>query len=410
MAARLLQTLWRIVPAPVRTNFWSLFHDISVGRPAADPPGVAPGDKIVIAGMFSTASGLGAWARSNYRALKSAGFDVVAVDLSELLSSADLECDIPFSGFPPDRTGTLILHVNGPEAAYSLRKIGLMRGRSWRVIGAWAWELEVFPPGWEKAFPLLSEVWALSDFAAAAIRRHPDAPPVRVVPIAVAPPDNATVRPADPDSPYTILAMADALSMFERKNPLGAVKAFRLAFGDRSDCRLILKLRNLESLPDRGAALTSEIAGAPNIELLESSLSEDEQYAMVRSADVFLSLHRAEGFGLGPAEAMALGVPVIATNWSGNLQFMTSDTSALIPYKLVPVPEDCLHYGIEGAEWADPDIDAAAEWMRRLESDRELGREMAERARRRVMDVCGEDSVRALALGYLAEVPDRKSR
>ena len=406
MVAKFIQPLWRALPAPIRTGFWGWFHQASLARPPVSPSGIGPGDRVVIAGMFRSASGLGAWARSNYRILKQAGFDVVAVDVSEYLSVADLECDIPFSPFPADPTGTLILHVNGPETQYCLRMLGLRRGRRWRVIGAWAWELEIFPAGWEEAFPFLSEIWALSDFAAAAFRRHEAAPPVRVLPIAVAP--DGAVRPQDRPSerPYTVLVMADALSTLERKNPVGAIRAFRLAFADRTDCRLILKVRNLDTAPEARASLLAEIGDAANIDLVQGSLSEAEQMSLISGADILMSLHRAEGFGLGPAEAMTLGVPVIATNWSGNLLFMDTNSAALVPYERVPVPEGCAHYDLVGAEWAEPDVEVAADWLRQLEAEPDLARSLAERAAQHINAICGIAAVQAGALRFL-EHPGR---
>ena len=104
-----------------------------------------------------------------------------------------------------------------------------------------------------------------------------------------------------------------------------------------------------------------------------------------------------------------LGVPVIATNWSGNLLFMTAETSALVPYRRVPVPAQSAHYGIRGAEWADPDIDVAADWLRRLEADRALGREIAGKARRHIEMICGEAAVGKIAAHYLKEPPSPAS-
>jgi glycosyltransferase involved in cell wall biosynthesis len=122
--------------------------------------------------------------------------------------------------------------------------------------------------------------------------------------------------------------------------------------------------------------LQAAVAGAQNIRIIEDALSSDARDALVARADVVVSLHRSEGFGLTLAEAMLAGKPVIATNWSGNLDFMTPDTSALIRCDLIPVCDPGGPYeGIE-AVWAEPDIGhAAAEMTRLVEPDqrRRLG-------------------------------------
>jgi len=409
MTLRLIKTLWRVVPVSLRNRFWIWFQSVSIARPDLQAAGISPGAPVVVAGMFRTASGLGTWARSTYHALKAAGYDVTAVDLSESLAMADFDCGIPLESFPATRNGTLILHVNGPETAYSLRKLGLRRGRRWRVIGAWAWELSAFPPGWEKAFPFISEIWALSEFTAGAFRRHNLAPPVRVLPISIsAPQDLAAAGSGEAPKPFTVLVMADALSSFERKNPVGAIRAFRTAFGDRDDCRLIVKVRNLDLMPDEAVVLHAAIADAENIELINESLDTEQQWALISRADVFVSLHRAEGFGLGPAEAMSLGIPVVATAWSGNLYYMNAESAALVPCTFVPVPEDCIHYSVAGAVWAEPHAATASQWLERLESDRELGRKFATQAKSRVEEICGAGRVRRLATDFLQNVPAQR--
>lgn len=406
MTLRLIKSFWRVVPISLRNRFWSWYQSVSIARPDRRAAGISPGDPIVVAGMFRTASGLGAWARSTYHALKAAGYTVTAVDLSESLAMADFDCGIPLESLPAARKGTLILHVNGPETAYSLRQIGLRRGRQWRVIGAWAWELSAFPPGWDDAFPFLSEIWALSDFAAGTFRRHHSAPPVRVMPITISAPNHFSgSESCAAPRPFTVIVMADALSSFKRKNPVGAIAAFRAAFGDRLDCRLIVKVRNLDLMPEEASVLHAAIAGAENIVLINKSLDREQQWGLIARADVFLSLHRAEGFGLGPAEAMSLGIPVVATAWSGNLYYMTAKSAALVPYTFVPVPEDCIHYSVPGALWAEPDAASASHWLQRLESDREVGRSLAAEAKSKIEEICGANRVQYLVADFLRNVP-----
>ena len=162
------------------------------------------------------------------------------------------------------------------------------------------------------------------------------------------------------------LAMADGRSSFTRKNPTGAVQAFRMAFGRSKFARLFLKLsgtadqlRDLES--------TFGDLSDVNVKIIRDFLSPTALDSLYQETDVLLSLHRAEGFGLPMLEAMARGIPVVATGWSGNLDFMSASDSRLVPYKLIPVMDASAVY--RGSSWADPDVPSAAQALRDLAND-----------------------------------------
>ena len=399
-----INQILRLLPRSIRAVFWRIFYRLTLASPVRSDDGVSVGSKVVVAGMFRTASGLGAWARSNYYALQEAGFDVIAVDLSERLAPVDFDCKIPLQTFPPDRSGTLLIHVNAPEIAASLRLIGLRRGRKWRVIAAWAWELDFFPIGWERAYSYISEIWALSDFAAAAFRKHVRSPPVRVAPIAVSLPSHLELKKPE-KKVFRVLVLADALSSLERKNPIGSVEAFKIAFEGRDDCRLIVKIRNLKNAGTNASALRAQIDELSNAELLEGTLTDEQQWQLIASVDILLSLHRAEGFGLGLAEAMVVGVPVIATAWSGNLMFCNQDTAALVPYSLVKTSDSSGQYTWEGAFWAEPDIAAASNLLRVLEANRDRGSALAKSAGEMIRRVCGPKRIQKLTTDYLRKPP-----
>jgi glycosyltransferase involved in cell wall biosynthesis len=170
-------------------------------------------------------------------------------------------------------------------------------------------------------------------------------------------------------------------STYIRKNPRASVAAFRRAFGDDPGCRLVLKIGNAGDAGWAMADLSNAIAGMGNVQLLQETLSRQDMARLIASADAVLSMHRAEGFGLLLAEAMLQGVPVVATGWSGNLDFMTPDDSALIGFRLIPVDDPQGTYMLADALWADPDVDEAAAWLRRLRDDSGLRRGLGVRAR-----------------------------
>jgi glycosyltransferase involved in cell wall biosynthesis len=241
-----------------------------------------------------------------------------------------------------------------------------------RVIGMWAWELPIIPRSWHHGAKFVHEVWAPSPFTAQALE---SAAPgrVRVVPYPLA----ATALPvagtrADfglPAQKLVVLTALNLASSMARKNPLGAIAAFKSAFGPRQDCLMVLKISGFEAYPRDLNQIRAAIANAPNIRLITATLPEARLNGLIAASDIILSLHRAEGFGLIPATAMLLGRPVVATGWSGNLTYMTEQNSALVGYRLVPAIDDRGIYQIPSAVWADPDIEDAARHLRRLAED-----------------------------------------
>lgn len=398
-----VRAAWRLVPTPARHAFWIRVNKLR--HSAVDPElrlaarrtrGVASGP-LVIAGVFRSGSGVGEAARGTYAALRNAGLDPIAVDLTEHYTPLDYEPGIPLGAMPSTKTGTLILHLNPPETTFALRKLGCLAKRGWRVIGYWAWELPQLPKSWDPGFKLVSEIWTLSEFTAEAIRaRNAFALPNRTMkvsglPLPVTPPHGhapPSRNRSDIDRRFTVLTFADAKSSFDRKNPTAAIRAFRAAFGERTDCRLIVKTRNLEAAPDAAALINDAIGDAGNIELLDATLSEADKWALLESADVVVSLHRAEGFGLPLAEAMALGKATVATDWSGNLSFMDASCAVLAPSRMIPVTDRFGLYEEDGAMWAEPDEKAAAAALRKLRDDDAFRSGVEKAAAEKIRTIC----------------------
>jgi hypothetical protein len=178
---------------------------------------------------------------------------------------------------------------------------------------------------------------------------------------------------------YAFLFTFDYLSVFERKNPLAVVRAFRAAFARDAGASLTIKTINHEHDPVGRARLQATIADEPDIRLIERYLDSGAKDALTAACDCYVSLHRSEGFGLTMAEAMYLGKPVIATGYSGNLDFMTPHNSYLVDYELVPVGEGAAPYPAD-AEWAEPSVEDAARLMRHVFERREEARAKGQRA------------------------------
>jgi len=365
-----LHRAWRALPLGPRRRALAGAAALFAPRITRPPPSVREG--VIVAGELTRASGLGESARLMLRALDALDVATWALDIGPLLPAHDPALPALASA-PPPRDAALVLHVNAPMLPVVLARLprALVRGR--RVVGFWAWELPIVSPTWHAGARFVHEAWAPSDFTAAAV-----APllggKVRTVPhpLAVAPPVPAALGRAAfglPDDALVVLVAFNLASSFERKNPLAAVAAFRAAFGARADRLLLLKVGNAGHAPADFERLAAAVADAPNIRLETRTLPVADAHALTAAADIVLSLHRSEGFGLVPAEAMLLGRPVVATGWSGNMTFMDDSCAALVDYRLVPARDPRGVYAVPGATWAEPDIAHAAEWLRRLGDD-----------------------------------------
>ena len=357
----LLHRAWRTLPAGPRRALVRGVTTAMAPRPEKVPPPAGAG--MALLGEFGRPSGLGMGVRLVHQALGGIGVPALALDMDAG------RAPLPPPGMP------LMLHVNPPSLPLALlgQDRTLLRGR--RVVGMWNWELPVVPDAWRDGFRFVHEVWVTSRFTAEAMAAvAPAGMAVRVVnyPLAVAPPVPAAMgREAFrlPAAALVVLVSFNLASSFVRKNPLAAVAAFRAAFGDRADRVLVLKVGHPGHFPEDFALLQKAVAGMANVRIETREMALGEVHALTACADIVLSLHRSEGFGLVPAEAMLLGRPVVATGWSGNMDFMDADSAALVPFTLVPAQDPRGVLEVPGAVWAEPDIGAAADALRRLADD-----------------------------------------
>ncbi|KZD06418.1 glycosyltransferase [Oceanibaculum pacificum] len=319
---------------------------------------------VTILGHASAAMGIGEDARQAAGALAVVGVPVQIVD-------------VPPGGAPLEmpRYRAMLLCLTGFEALNLLGRCGAgyLDGR--KTIGLLPWELPAWPARFGLAYAALDEIWAMSGFLAGCWRR--DAPvPVIAMPPAVAPPRPVTLGRAQfglPADHFLFHAGFDGNSTLVRKNPLGAVRAFRRAFPRRRSVGLVLKAMNAGAGTPGWSELVDAIDDDPRIFLLNRRMSRPEADALLACCDAHLALHRAEGFGRIPAEAMLLGKPVIATGWSGTADFVTPETGFPVEYGLTPSDYP---FG-DGQLWAEPDMAQAAQLMRTLVSDRTESRRIA---------------------------------
>jgi len=249
------------------------------------------------------------------------------------------------------------------------------------------WELGKFPTDWTPQLNAMDEVWAPTKFIQESLSNIER--PVVHMPVAVelAPGYERWTREdfGLPQDAFLFLFYFDLASFSSRKNPIGVIEAFKLAVQalqgrDARPARLVVKVISADRFPNEFRQLQEITSAIPGVMLLTDTFAPDQIHGLVNCSDAFVSLHRSEGFGRGPAEAMILGKAAIATGYSGNMDYMNKANSFPIGYRMRAVGADEYPYGA-GQFWADPDIGEAAVVMTRLLIEPSLARTIGVRAK-----------------------------
>ena len=342
-----------------------------------------------VAGYFRAELGVGETARQVVAALESAEMPVATVGLSASASRQEheYETDTLEPTFPVN-----LICVNADMLPTFAEKAGPGFFFDRYSIGLWWWEVNEFPERFFRAFDHLDEVWVGSHFVADAISAVSPIPVVKVT-MPVSMPEVEEFERGDLGLPegFVFLFVFDYHSVFERKNPLALVEAFQQAFPEGSGASLVLKTINHEHYPEEHGRLIEAAGEHGDIHIVDRYVTAVEKNAMFAGCDCYVSLHRSEGFGNTLAEAMYLGKPVIATGYSGNMEFMTPQNSYPVDYTLRPVGDAAGPYPATG-EWAEPDVGHAARLMRHVFEDRQ---EATDRGRRAAEDLHRNHSAEA---------------
>jgi glycosyltransferase involved in cell wall biosynthesis len=369
---------------------------------AVTPEAAIPGPEsyrgINIAGYLTAESGVGEAARGYVAAFQSAGRDVALLDVSSQTLSR--QGDTSLSGFSLSNPHPVnLVCINADQVPNFIVHAGAEYFTQKYSIGLWAWELPSFPPQWRDRFNYFNEIWVGSQFMAQALVQQSPVP-VLTVPhrVEISLPRAYSKAEFGLPEDFTFLFIFDFLSVFERKNPLALVQAFRQAFRPHEPVQLVIKCINGDRDPVNDKALQESIAGA-KITLMQDYLSRDDKNGLLSVCDAYVSLHCAEGFGLTLAEAMLLGKPVVATGWSGNMDFMTVNNSYPVEYDLVEIQEDCGPYP-QGSVWANPRLAHAAQLLRQIYEQPQIAQQKGDRAR--------QDIATHHCAGAIAEIANRR--
>jgi glycosyltransferase involved in cell wall biosynthesis len=360
-------------------NLANLVGTSTLGTKAAEQVRV----RVALTGHWEAASGIGEDLRCSVAALdacKYSDYVIVNLDSANVLDSNRTAL----------ATGTRIdadwniIHRNADTSAedwLTMRQMGISAGR---VVGHWNWELDRLPAKWGHCFSYFDEVWGQSRFAWEAFAAEERRPTRLIKGAAMAPAVGRQVSRKQlglSETATVFLFMFDFASFAARKNPQAAIRAFRLAFpaGDEN-VQLMIKTQNASKAP----ALWSELSALSDDRVIikDARLTRDELISLVLTADAFVSLHRSEGYGRAPAEAMLLGRPVIVTGYSGTTDFACPDCACVVDFTLVPVqPHE--YIGVEGQCWAEADVGHAAKFMRWVHECPDQAREMGKRGQRK---------------------------
>lgn len=236
------------------------------------------------------------------------------------------------------------------------------------TIGYWPWELQKWPANWQHCFSLVDEVWASSQHIQQAAEKV-SLVPIYIMPMAVAIPNvKRYIRKqwSLPETDYLFVFSFDGNSSIARKNPLGVIEAFKLAFPEQNKAvGLVIKCMRPDSKNPVWQTILSLAKQDPRIHIIDRMLEKPEVLGLYKLCDCFVSLHRAEGFGRGIAEALLLGLKVIATDHGGNIDFCLPGSAYLVPYKLISVGKNN-YVEASGQKWANPDITSSAKVMKNL--------------------------------------------
>ena len=338
-----------------------------------------------LAGFLTAELGVGELARRVAVSLRAGSIPFATTTFASTTNRTAVE----FAADTEPRFDTNLVCVNADSWGRFAQRVGPRFFANRYTIAVWFWETSIFPSMFESAFRGVDEIWTASAYVADVLRRAaPASIDVHEFPVPVIAPTPSAVDMHDrlglaPQRPY-FLTSFDYNSIVERKNPMGAMRAFMQAFPHSDGPVLVVKSINGARHPADVARLQALINDRTDIVMHDDYLDVADNMALLAQAACFVSLHRAEGYGFNIVDAIALGVPVVATGYSGNLTFSSDDGSWLVPASEMAVGEGSFPYE-PTALWGDPDLATATRYLIEIASDPNSARERAARGRAHVL-------------------------
>jgi hypothetical protein len=356
-----------------------------------------------IVGYVKSEIGIGESSRRLAAALQAVDRPYTVIDFKQGNSSRQQDQSLGHKIGLGERGPISIIHINADQMPVFARIAGGSLFRESYCIGFWHWELPELPDEFLEGFNGLREVWVPSSYVQAAIAAKSPVPVLKyphAIRFSVSGGANRR-QYGIPENRFAFLMMYDFSSCQERKNPWGVLDAFGRAFGQNDNIAvLVIKTQNSQYHEVDRNELSKAIHDRKNVIWIDETMTRQQIYDLESVCDCFVSLHRAEGFGLGLAESMFLAKPVIGTAYSGNMEFMRVDNSFLVNYRLATIERD---FGIykSGQVWAEPDVEHCTELMKNVTRDGELRQQIGEAGRRTILQEFSPEAVGTAIAGRL---------
>lgn len=370
-----------------------------------------PETGITVVGTLSDQGSLNKTLRDFCFSLKDAGIPFQTWDLgSRAVPDEDVSAILtPKEDFCISRYSHLVEMIRSPVPD------GIVRSRG-RIV---FWEFE---SGLLQGYPVLMErtgdVIGMSDFNYNYYRRVFEGKrnvrkilyPLRVSGEAELSMQDARLKFGIPDNAFAVFYNFSYKSGLDRKNPEGAIRAFAKALSDKKDAMMILKTVASSEFPERVQELRGLVDGlgiADKVKFFDDYLTQRDVLNLTNACDVYLSLHRAEGFGLGIAEAMSLGKPVIVTDYSSTTEFCNASNSIPVGYKIVKMGASDNKLYSAAERWAEPNVDEAAQALSRLYADPKLRSSLGAAAKESILSQYSVANFKRSVLAFLANKEEK---
>lgn len=340
---------------------------------------------INIYGYINGEFGLGEAVRLLISAIESASipYDLLNFDILTNHQHNDLS----YSDFKTEGQYSINLVLLGPAEAKKIithSKFNETNFKNKYNIFYLNWESEYFPEEYVKNLTFYDEIWFPSRYCEKAISKY-FSKPTKTIPypieINISPLNDVEYSNFFDPNTFNFLFLFDYNSTLERKNTINLIKCFKKTF-EPNDKRVALTIKTSRSTRFKSEKnqLLEEIGNYENIILVENIFEKNTLHHIIKNCDCYISLHRSEGYGLTMAEAMYFGKPVIATGYSGNLEFMNSENSFLVDYEICNVNAKMLNYD-ENTVWSNPDIEHASQLMKDVFDNPSHAKEIGEKAK-----------------------------